>query len=334
MLILIEETREKAAAQERMEGLIKNFWRHGETRQIVWRPNSRELPIAHDGNFWFASIELDDDATTPRYWNSFGVYQPGQAGLVITVEINIPTTRNSGRVSGFFARDTETGEIYLMHDGGVGGGRKGIGRDAFLAWTGAIPIAVATSDGEPRYGLMVSPLNKNLGRRLVHFLESVRDFKAAVVAGEVDQNTINEALPRYRDFYSEFSGTKRGKRKEEFEYRSRHGEVVDSVAEWRTASLGRQQVLKKNTFVDLAVFSGERLDEIYEVKTSMDRQALYTAVGQILVHEAGRNAKARYLVVPDEGEVPDDLNAAFDRLRIQVRRYYINAADEIVFPAD
>lgn len=334
MLVLIEDTSEKAAAQQQLEMLIRDNWRRSELRNIVWRPNSRELPIAHDEHFWFASLELDDDATTPRYWNSFGIYQPGQAGLVITVEINVPTTTNSGRVSGFFARNTETAEIYLMHDGGVGGGRKGVGREAFLAWTGAVPIAVATSDGEPRYGLMVSPLNKNLARRLVHFLASVRDFKAAVAAGEVDEAVVDEALPRFRDFYPEFSGTKRGRRREEFEYRSRHGEVVGCVVAWREAALEQQQSIKKNIFVDIAVFSGECLDEIYEVKTSMERQALYTAIGQLLVHEGGRNARTRYLVVPDEGDVPNDLAATFDRLRIEMKRYRINSKDEIIFPVE
>lgn len=334
MLELIEETSQKAAAQQSLEALIKSTWRSSERRSVVWRPSSRELPIAHDGRFWFATVEIDDDATTPRYWNSFGIYQSGQSGLVITVEINIPTTTNSGRVSGFFARDTDTGEIYLMHDGGVGGGRKGIGREAFLEWSGARPVEVATSAGGPRYGLLVAPLNKHFGRRLVYFLETVRDFKAAVAAGEVNEETVDKIAPSFRDFYPEFSGTKRGKRKAEFEYRSRHGEVVKRVEEWRRANLGGQRLIMKNTFVDLAVFSGERLEEIYEVKTGMDRQALYTAIGQLLVHEGERNAKVRYLVVPDEGEVPDDLAGALDRLRIEVKRYRINSADEIDFPVE
>lgn len=334
MLELIEDASDKADAQSLLEEIVRKTWRRSEHRLVVWRPSSRELQIAHDHQFWFATVELDDDATTPRYWNSFGIYQPGQGGLVITVEINIPTTTNSGRVSGFFARDTDTGQVYLMHDGGVGGGRKGIGREAFLKWSGALPVGVATSSGDSRYGLVVAPLNKHFGRRLVYFLETVRDFKAAVASGEVNEAPVDKSAPHFRDFYPEFSGIKRGRRKAEFEYRSRHGEVVKRVEEWRRISLGRQQRIMKNTFVDMAVFSGHRLDEIYEVKTGADRQALYTAIGQLVVHEGDRNAGARYLVVPDEGAVPADLAVALDRLRIEVKRYRINSSDEIEFPVD
>ena len=49
----------------------------------------------------------------------------------IVVEINIPVIPD-GRVGGVFVRQTSTGKIYLMHHGKIGGGRKGIGKTAFL----------------------------------------------------------------------------------------------------------------------------------------------------------------------------------------------------------
>jgi 5-methylcytosine-specific restriction protein A len=52
----------------------------------------------------------------------------------IIVEINFPLQGINPKIGGVFARDATTNEVFLLHRGGIGGGRQGIGRRAFLAW--------------------------------------------------------------------------------------------------------------------------------------------------------------------------------------------------------
>ena len=89
-------------------------------------------------------------------------------GLQITVEVNIAIASNTHSVAGFFARDSATGILYLMHDGGVGGGVKGVGRSAFLAWSGAQLVPTTDSSGRGRPGLIVAPLIQDKVDSAIH----------------------------------------------------------------------------------------------------------------------------------------------------------------------
>ena len=82
----------------------------------------------------------------------------------------------------------------------------------------------------------------------------------------------------------------------------------------------------KNAYIDLGVKASNKLTEIYEVKTSADRQPLYTAIGQILVHDdTGTDETLRYLVVPKEGSIPSDVRKALERFKIKVLRFELTA---------
>jgi hypothetical protein len=105
MLRLIESLNEKVDAYEKLEARLKEVRRNTETRVVVWRPDSREMTIYHNGTYWFGSIPPNEKDATPRYWNPFGEYRE-TGNLQIAVEINVPTKLNERRVSGFFARES------------------------------------------------------------------------------------------------------------------------------------------------------------------------------------------------------------------------------------
>jgi 5-methylcytosine-specific restriction protein A len=68
-----------------------------------------------------------------RYWNALGIGNPFRDDHSIVAEINPPKEGINRRISGAFVRD-QNGRVYLAHRGRVGGGRKGIGKRAFLSW--------------------------------------------------------------------------------------------------------------------------------------------------------------------------------------------------------
>ncbi|MGA8135248.1 MAG: hypothetical protein WCA48_14050 [Pseudomonas gingeri] len=232
MLELVETKGEKVAAQRRFARAMESAWNSSERRTVVWRPSSKVLPIAQNGVLWFAQIRPHDDQQTLRYWNSFGVFN--QLGnLQIAVEINIPVDTNARTVSGFFAKDPSTDSIYLMHDGGVGGGRPGIGQENFLRWSSKRPEPVLTSNGTYRFGIIVSEIDgASLSANVSSFVQSVIDFKAAVVAEDPSAIAESEDGFSYKDYFKEFSGKKKGVRKKEFEYITRHGDIVHALSNW------------------------------------------------------------------------------------------------------
>lgn len=323
MLRLLESKREKIAAQAELIQYLHAVWKERERRLVVWRPDSREMDIVHNNEYWFVSVSPNRDQNTARYWNSIGSYHEN-GNLQIAVEINIPIASNERMVSGFFAKDDTTGIIYLMHDGGVGGGRKGVGKTAFLAWSGEKPIPASDSQGEVRLGIVVTPIKPRvIDSHIARFAQKVLDFKQAVKNGEITDDVITtESQCSYDDYYREFSGKKKGERSKEFEYISRHGDIVDALYQWRSRRSGRGERIIKNAYMDLGIAVSNKLTEIYEVKTNTDRQTLYTAIGQILVHDAvGTDSIQRYIVIPCNGSMPHDVERALKRFQIKVLHF-------------
>lgn len=324
MLTLVESKKAKIGAHKTFKANLREAWSTREKRRITWRPSSREMNIFHNGEYWFTSANPVPKDKTPRYWDPYGKYREN-GNLQIAVEINIPTDSNSARVKGFYAIDPETGACYLMHDGGVGGGKTGVGKEAFLAWSHARLLPVTNSEGAPRLGIIVAAIDSGtIGDDVARFVQTTADFKQAVQNGET---TTPEALRRqrtYKDYFNEFSGKKKRKRIQEVEYISRHGDIVRALSEWRQKIAAQNERIVKNAYIDLGVENDDLLTEIYEVKTSCDRQSLYSAIGQVIVHDDQPRGNCRRFLVLPEGAVAHDIEEALNRADITVVRYRID----------
>lgn len=117
-------------------------------------------------------------------------------------------------VAGFLARHAETGRIYLFHTGRVGGGAKGVSREAFLAWSGLEPTTVIDSPGQAREAILIMPVEgAGATRSLVSYIQQVIDFKQAVRAGDPPTPEIKARAKLLKDYFREASGRRRGKRR-------------------------------------------------------------------------------------------------------------------------
>lgn len=337
MLRLIEDPEAKAAAQAELEARIRERLADQGVRNIGFPSgNTDEVVYAEGaGGLWAAFTPLKT-AAVPRQWNAFGLYDPSLHAQMITVEINVPTADNSARVAGFYARDPQTDRIYLMHDGSVGGGRPGVGRDAFLSWTRATTVDVVRSDGVVRSGVVVGAVEvDDFVPHLRRFVMRVRRFKTAVAAGALDTVEAAEAIAEWEAFNSESSGRRRGRRRADLDYVSYHGDVVDALQRERSSRLRADERILNNRLIDLYVRRGRDMTEIYEVKTGVDRQAIYTGMGQLLTHSTGAPSSVKRTLVLPEGDLPRDIREALLALGIELRRFTIRGGDapEVVLSA-
>jgi hypothetical protein len=322
MLTLVESRTKKAALQKRIQDALRRILPEPKVRLVGWRPHTQRMRISHSDRYWYTT-KHDPSLAIPRYWNSFGRYDLNtEKKLSIAVEINIATTSNDGRISVFFARDTETGVTCLMHDGGVGGGKPGVNKHNFLWWTEPELEPVAGSNGKVRQGIVITPLDsKNAGENILRFVQSVIDFKQAADDG------FRGPLEKYgdddHDYYDEPAGKRKRRRIRELEYESRHGDIVRELNKWRKERLKAGEKIRKSKFIDLGVRTAGVLTEIYEVKSGCRRPYIYGGVGQILVHEAPDRRSKRYLVLPDDDDLRPDLARALDRNNINAIRFHM-----------
>jgi len=132
--VALEDPKEIDRAQQTMSDLLKNNSTKSGTINIGYPAGNRDLEVfsAQDYDMWWGYTRLEDEKI-PRHWNAFGKGEPEwdtNHSHNITCEINMPLSGATRMVSGLFVKDQE-GNVYVAHDGGIGGGKKGIGKNSF-----------------------------------------------------------------------------------------------------------------------------------------------------------------------------------------------------------
>jgi hypothetical protein len=321
-LVALAGTSETLKAQRLLEKRIEAEFTRKEIRDIGYPGGTeRNARVLINGSHWFWSAKYipDEPRAVPRFLNWVGVIDPQSTKVQIAVELNVPIIGFSRQISSFFARDISTDRVYLMHNGGLRGGRKGVSRDAFLAASWLPLKTVQCPDGRACQAVIVMDLGVGATRALSTYIDQVVAFKAKVRSPDFDLAASKRQVEQYRSYYPEPSGHRTGTRSSTIDCVSRHGDVVASLKEKisRRGLAGASVV--KSVFIDLGIELHDALTHLYEVKTSVDRQDLYTAIGQLLVHAKSASCK-RFLVVPDD-TLPADIRSALDRYSVSVLRY-------------
>jgi hypothetical protein len=117
-----------------------------------------------------------------RFWNCFGVDDPGEAGMLqITVEINPPHVGENGRLGGVFLRDAQ-GRLFIGHSGKVGGGRPGIGARSFRKFfENGEWLEIEGSRRRRREVVVFGPLDRDdLAAVIAPYVHAVARFKNAM----------------------------------------------------------------------------------------------------------------------------------------------------------
>lgn len=321
MFIALEEAAQISAAENELRRTARNELPKTTPKSIGWQGGTiRGARVHHDDGYWSWSRNWPDEGTVDRYHNWFGRFDPDRS-LDIGVEINVSRKGLNNSLGGLFARDTASGQVYLFHTGLVGGGIPGVGKTAFVGWFADSPVPVSTSHGLILGYPIVPVAGRNIIPALSRYLDSVAEFKQAARQGLTDTAAYRSRAQKFREYYSEPRGRRKGQRAPTFDYVTRHGEIVDAVAAWRESSGSlRGATIVKNTYIDVGVSRGDDLIELYEIKPGGDRQSIYTAMGQLFVHGANPKCRRRVLVVADDVRLPGDIAGALSKLDIEVLR--------------
>jgi hypothetical protein len=326
MFSLIESKEEIAKAQRKLEASIRRDFKNKAVKNIGY-PGGKtfDARVSTDGNYWYWSSDYDDaNIPNPRRLNWFGLFRH-DTDLQISVEINIAYEGRNDQVAGFFARKNDTGASYLLHSGRVGGGTKGVGKAAFLAWSNQPPRDVVDSSGGIREGVVVMPIEGiAASRSATWYIDMIASFKQAVRTSDLNTPEYQRKKKELDDFYAESRGRRKGQRSAEIDYLSRHGEVVDALHCWRSSStLPKGGRLVKSVLIDLGVEAGGEIVEVFEVKTSTSRSNVYAAIGQLMVHGTSDECR-RVIVLPQKESLAPDLEGALHRLNIELVKFKLD----------
>jgi hypothetical protein len=326
MLTLVETKSEKRKLQQQLGTILRTKLKRQGVRTVGFPGGTDQGTLFSDGagQLWYCFKKLSEQKT-PKYWNAFGYFAPKKTVQTISVEVNIPTDSNGEQVAGFFANDPTSGQTFLMHTGKVGGGGKGIGKNAFLAWSKQTPVPVFDQLGKRRLGVAIASIREDtLIERIANFVRQVADFKVAAKAGALKGDKFRTELKEYERFNAEFSGHKKGRSAGTLDYICYHGDVVNALYEQISANKKSNEDVFNTRIVDLLVKRAGAVVEVYEVKTGTERQEIYCAIGQLMVHAGSANGVKRILVLPSDELLPSDIAASIKAIGIEEWRFKLS----------
>jgi hypothetical protein len=332
MFLLIESRDETLKAQRKLEATLQREFKQTAVKNIGYPGGSKtNAKVCTNGRYWYLASDKEADVPTVRL-NWFGLFKE-KSSLGITVEINTAHGGRNHRVGGFFARNSATGMVYLMHSGRVAGGTKGVSKVNFLAHSHVRPEKVIDASGAIRDGILVMPVEGTAASRpAIWYIDKIAAFKRAARDGVMQSPGFQRQSKERADFYRESRGRRVGMRSGVIDYLSRHGDVVDALESWRKAAgLPRRARLVKNVLIDMGTEVDGQLVEVFEVKTSTERFNLYAAIGQLLVHGASSGCR-RVMVLPHGNRIAPDIHDALQLLNIERLNFSLSETTATISP--
>lgn len=287
------------------------------TRFLGWQGGHGRYRIHFNPRLQFWTL-VSEKYGKKRNWLFLGTGDPTprkQVGIIC--EVNIQKKGYSRRCAGAIALD-DRGQVYLTHSGKIGGGRKGIGKRAFVAaYRGDNWAIIRWPDRKETEVIVIGRIDdKNLPRQLAHFAREVKRFKKTAIG--IESNKQNQS--KTNGFTPEFSGKRKSyKISGTIDNQADHGTVISALA----ATLEKKYKLKtaNDRSRDLFVLGRTGLVRVlFEAKTDLSTSSFYQAVGQLLLNSAvGPQEPKRVLVIP--GKPTGGTSKALDILRIRVLSY-------------
>lgn len=325
--------------QNDLERTLKTHLKKSGSYALGHQGDNFEHDVKFNDKMWWSSFDIEDSETSPRFWNGFGLVPFRDSGTQdIVVEINIPHEGINRRVSGMFAKEPGINDVFIVHRGRIGGGRKGIGKDSFKTWYRGSWVNIYEDKKNTCEAILITSIySKRASADIFNFVKQVKQFKDEVTQHKPSRQIktdISQNNPIAFD--PEYSGTKKGKKKTSiFRQECNHGIIVNALEKWvRRKKIKRGKRGKISTFntqlIDLGVQLNRNIKEIYEVKTNFDRQSIYTGIGQLLFHSVGNPATSRILVLP----ITDSNNNFRDilkKLNIKILFYKLNSTLDVSF---
>jgi hypothetical protein len=230
-----------------------------------------------------------------RYWNAFGVGKPRVGTLLsITAEINFPWTGVDRKTGGAFAHDY-LNNIFVIHRGKIGGGKKGVGKSLFEhnyrgLWShmedgnSLAQVAVIGSLGSPRFALQIAQFVKKIGL-----------MKSAAI-----QSSQTEFIFPEKSFRIDLVGYLPNSAKPDVNSECDRDLIIDNLAllltRWKFKAGNDENC---ELFITDPVTGGA--SHVFEVLTDIREQSIWAAAGKLLLlASVNDNHPLLFLVLPDE----------------------------------
>ena len=267
-------------------------------------------------NIWVAHLKVKN-----RYWNGFGIGKPieGKNNSLVG-EINFPDFGINRQIAGAFGID-ENNKILVLHRGKIGGGSPGVGKNLFIDNFKGNFVHAIEGSRETKFCFVAELDSPLFVKQVSTFIHEINNIKKLRKYG-TDYDFAEFINYVYTD---ETSGISVSENNEPKITNRTHGIIVNALAnEVRLHGFG----VGNDRNRDLFAYKKGKIITLFEVKTSVSTQCLYSAVGQLLIYTIPIKDKHKLVAV-----FPHKLKLAveeqFKNLGIEILYYDWNDAEPI-----
>lgn len=259
----------------------------------------KEVLYSKELDIWWDMGGFSEGKSGVRYWNAFGIGKPVPKRIAnIICEINYPLEGINKRVAANWVQDGK--DFLLVHSGKIGGGRKGVGKMGFIENYNGVFEETDSSDLPKEVTVIGNLKDENLPYQIKNFVYEASRIKDLLVKNETRITSTDPLEKIKHSFNEEFVGTK--------EYKHRKGKVSATANHGLVVNNLKKLIEEKGVLVandqqrDLYIYNKKaKIETVFEIKTSLKSQTIFTAVGQLFVNNARLNPVPRLIyVIPEK----------------------------------
>lgn len=289
-------------------------------------PEATVVKYSKELNLWW---RFDDNQTGNRYWNPFGKGEPEKnKNIAIIFEINYAREFRNYKVDRGIAAagfvKNQHGDIMLVHSGRIGGGREGIGKTLFLNNYRGKWIEVDIGGQSFEYVPIALLNSPKLAQHVNTFVMEVDRIK------RIAKQPYIQTPPRKRSndfsFNNEFTGKKKLQSTKPVIAECDHGLLVNTLSKLLS---NEGYLVGNDRNRDLFIYNRSKITHLFEFKTSIDSQSIYTAIGQLFLNSIDSQTKNLFLVVPKGLTIND--KTKMKKIGISVLEYSWKKNKEPIF---
>jgi hypothetical protein len=246
-----------------------------------------------------------------RYWNAFGLEKPEVTNVLsITSEINFPWARIDRKTGGAFAEDV-WGNVFVIHRGKIGGGKKGVGKSLFEHNYRGVWSFMEDGKSVTQVAIIGVLNSSRFAWQAAQFVKKIEKLKST--AATSTQTKINFSEITFRE---DLVGNPPSLADNEILSACDHDLVVGNLA-----ALLQQRKLKIANDTERELFvvdpSQNRISHVFEVLTDTKENSVLAAAAKLLLQTSADIGNPLPILVLPEDKI-DDYEQELQRINISV----------------
>lgn len=232
-----------------------------------------------------------------RYWNAFGVGKPQEASVLsITVEINFPWAGIDRKTGGAFARDA-WGNVFVIHRGKIGGGKKGVGKSLFEHNYRGVWSFMEDGNSVSQVAIIGALNSERFARQAAQFVKKIEKLKSTAAISAQTQINFSEIT-----FREDLVGSPSSDHETEILSACDHDLVVNDLAahlhsrKWKIGNDAKRELFAVDQ-------SQNRISHFFAVLTDASEKSVLAAAAKLLLQTSVEEGNPLAILVLPEDKI-------------------------------